>query len=90
MSPVRLPLTRAKCSGLQRKVFVARSKNIPRMAADLHRHAAVENGIENLRTKLVVDFARELERVQPVLGQPIDDLVIELIAARPATVQTPR
>src|SRR5215208_2838385 len=77
------PAHKRKVLWVRRKVFCTGVKILPRVRANLWHQAAIKNGVQNLWPKLVVYLTGELQRVHSVLGKPINDLVIKLIAARP-------
>src|SRR3954449_3205421 len=78
-----LPADESEVLGMEGEVFRGRVEVLPRMRANLWHQAAIQDGVQDLRSKLVVYLTRELQRVHSILGKPIDDLVIKLVVAWP-------
>src|SRR5262245_57906121 len=60
------------------------------MRANFRGQTAIKDRVQNLRANLIVHLARKLKRIQPVLGKPIDNVIVNLIATRPVQCYAPK
>src|SRR5688500_1873659 len=67
--------------GVISEILVTWIKVLSRVRTDLRSYSTIKYGIDDLRSNLIVNLARKLKRIQSVLGEPIDDLIVEVVGA---------